>query len=450
MARRLYGAAINVFGARRWRIRLTLWLAAAAAGLVTVGFTLLSDLAQELFHRIWSQASWAPFVLTPAVGMFIVWATTHWLPGTQGSGIPQVIAAARLATHGAVSPRLVSLRVAFGKIGLVACGLFGGFSIGREGPSVQVAASIVDSARRFLPHRHVRAISRADLILAGGAAGVAAAFNTPLAGVMFAIEELGRRHGEGGGSGILIMTVILAGLVAIGLQGNYTYFGHLDVAAVARGIALPVIVCGLGCGALGALFSRLLLAPSRYPHWLPWRVRAARPVAFAGACGLLVAAIGAATGGYSFGSGYAVTASAIAGQSTLEWWAPVAKFAATVVSYFSGIPGGIFAPSLAIGAACGFDLAPLMAGFANTHQVVALCMAAFLAAATQAPITAAIIVMEMVDGHGMVLSLMAVALIAKAVSEFFGPELYQQMALGFAATAAHETAVKPQPAAAKS
>jgi H+/Cl- antiporter ClcA len=427
-----------MFGVLRWRIRLTLWLAAAVAGLVTVGFTLLSDLAQEVFRHWYGAYPWAPFLLTPALGMLIVWATKSWLPGTQGSGIPQVIAAARLSTRSAVSVRLVSLRIAFGKIGLVATGLLGGFSIGREGPSVQVAASILDSARRFLPQRHARAISRADLILAGGAAGVAAAFNTPLAGIMFAIEELGRRHGEERTSGILVMTVVLAGLVAIGLQGNYTYFGHLDVAGVTRGIVLPVIVCGLACGALGSLFSRLLLIPLRHPHWRLWRFRAAHPVVFAGLCGLLIATIGWASDGYSFGSGYAPTASAIAGQSVLDPSAPVAKFAATVVSYFSGIPGGIFAPSLAIGAACGFDLAPFMAGFANTHQIVALCMASFLAAATQAPITAAIIVMEMVDGHGMVLSLMAVALIAKAVSAFFGPELYQQMALGFVESAAPE------------
>jgi H+/Cl- antiporter ClcA len=386
-------------------------------------------------------------VLTPAIGMGVVWATKTWLPGTQGSGIPQVIAAARLASHGPVSGRLVSLRIAFGKIGLVAAGLLGGFSIGREGPSVQVAASVLDGARRFLPTRHARTISRADLILAGGAAGVAAAFNTPLAGVMFAIEELGRRHGEAKTSGVLLMTVVLAGLVAIGLQGNYTYFGHLDVAGVTRAIALPVIVCGLACGALGGLFSQLLLAPLRHPHWRLWRLRAAHPVLFAGACGLAIAAIGWASGGYSFGSGYAVTASAIAGQSTLDATAPLAKFAATVISYFSGIPGGIFAPSLAIGAACGFDLAPFMAGFANTHQIVALCMTSFLAAATQAPITAAIIVMEMVDGHGMVLSLMAVALIAKAVSAFMGPELYQQMALGFMGSAAPEATTKTRAAA---
>ena len=415
----------------RWRTRITLWLAAGAAGLFIVAFAKLTDIAQEQFRHWHAGYAWLPFVLTPAMGMLIVWATKTWLPGTQGSGIPQVIAAARLASRSETTSRLVSLRIAFGKIWMVVLGLLGGFSIGREGPSVQVAASVVHSAYRYLPHHFVRDISQADLILAGGAAGVAAAFNTPLAGIMFAIEELGRRHEEAKVTGILLITVILSGLVAIGFQGNYTYFGHLDVGNVARSIVLPVLVCGLSCGLFGGIFSRLLLMPHQYPQCKLWRFRTARPVLFAGLCGLIVAMIGWLSGGYSFGSGYAMTASAITGHITLDWQAPFAKFAATAVSYFSGIPGGIFAPALAIGAAVGFDVAPWVDGFANQHQVVALCMAAFLAAVTQAPITAAIIVMEMVDGHGMVLSLMAVALIAKVVSSSLGPELYQQLALGF-------------------
>lgn len=429
--RRVVGPLETMFAGPRWRTRGILWLAAAAAGLVVVALAMLSDLALELFRHLHAGRPWVPFVLLPMTGMLIVFATKNWFPGTQGSGIPQVIAAARLATAGAPTGTLVSLRIAAGKVGLVVLGLFGGYSIGREGPSVQVAASVVDSARRFLPHHHARAIKPADLILAGGAAGVAAAFNTPLAGIMFAIEELGRRHEEATTGGILLVTVILSGLVAIGFQGNYVYFGHLDVGNVARGIVVPVVVCGVSCGILGGVFSRLLLMPQRHAHWWLWRVRAARPVAFAGLCGLIVATIGWASDGYTFGSGYAATASAIAGQSTLDWSAPFSKFAATVISYFSGIPGGIFAPALAIGAAAGFDLAPWMAAFANQHQVVALCMTAFLAAVTQAPITAAIIVMEMVDGHGMVLSLMGVALVAKVVSALFGPELYQHLALGF-------------------
>ena len=99
------------------------------------------------------------------------------------------------------------------------------------------------------------------------------------------------------------------------------------------------------------------------------------------------------------------------------------------MTYFSGIPGGIFAPSLAVGAAVGANVADFF-GLA-TQPIIALCMVGFLAAVTQSPITSAIIVMEMIDSHGMVISLMAVALIAKAVSARMGPELYQQLARGF-------------------
>ena len=431
MKRRFYWSLARTFGGLRWRTRLTVWAAAALAGLIVVLFARVSELALLAFRQIRGDQAWVPFVLTPCVAMLIVWMTTRWIQGAQGSGIPQVIAAARLARGGKATGRLVSLRIAFGKVAMVALGLLGGFSIGREGPSVQVAASVLDSAHRYLPQSHSRAVRRSDLILAGGAAGVAAAFNTPLAGIMFAIEELGRRHGEANASGILLITVIFSGLVAVGFEGNYTYFGHLNVGSVARGILLPVLAIAIICGILGGLFSRLLLMPLRHRNWGIWRYRRQHPVVFAGACGVVVAAIGWLSGGYSFGSGYVATANAISGQTTLHWSAPFAKFAATVVSYFSGIPGGIFAPALAIGAAVGFDIAPLTASFANEHQVVALCMAAFLAAVTQAPITAAIIVMEMIDGHGMVLSLMGVSLLAKVISGMFGPELYQQMARGF-------------------
>jgi H+/Cl- antiporter ClcA len=154
-------------------------------------------------------------------------------------------------------------------------------------------------------------------------------------------------------------------------------------------------------------------------------------VLFAGACGLAVALIGWASGGVSFGSGYSITSQAIDGTISLPWYAVLARFAATVLSYFSGIPGGIFAPSLAVGAAIGMDLSALFDFGMSMHPLVAICMAGFLAAVTQSPITSTIIVMEMVDGHAMVISLMATALLAKAISERIGPELYQQLALDF-------------------
>lgn len=421
----------------RWRTRVTLWGAAAAAGLAVVGFAKLADLSLSLFFAATAHRDWLALLLAPGIGMLTVGLTRRYCPGVQGSGIPQVIAATRLAARSHAVGHLVSLRIAVGKMGLGALALAGGFSAGREGPSVQVAASIMHSAHRLIPHS--RAIRASDLILAGGAAGVAAAFNTPLAGLVFAIEELGKRL-EARTSGIVVSTIIVSGLVSIALLGNYNYFGHMRVGDVHWRIVIPVIFYGLGCGLAGGCFSRMLLWPQRHPQFIVWRWRAAHPVLFAGICGLAVAVLGWAGGGYSFGSGYAITAKLTSGAAALPWHAPITRFLATVISYFSGIPGGIFAPALAVGAAIGATSGPLIAAtYAPMHgiggenaQIIALCMAGFLAAVTQSPITSAIIVMEMIDGHGMVISLMAAALIAKAVSTRFSRELYQQLALGFA------------------
>ncbi|HRI92711.1 MAG TPA: chloride channel protein [Accumulibacter sp.] len=426
----------------RWRTRLTLWGAAACAGLAVVAFTRLADVALRTFFDLYNYHPglpfpWMPFVTAPVAGMAAVWLTRRFFPGGQGSGIPQVIAATHLAARGESVSGLVSLRIALGKIVVGSMALLGGFSAGREGPSVQVAASILHFAHRFLPHS--RAISPADLILAGGAAGIAAAFNTPLAGIVFAVEELGKRL-EAKTTGILVGTIILSGLVAIAIEGNYYHFGRMKIAQFDE-IVGPVVFYGMACGLLGGVFSRLLLWPQQHPNFVLWRWRTARPVLFAGGCGLVIALVGWLGGGLSFGSGYSVTSSLISSDAlSAPWHAPVTRFVATVVTYFSGIPGGIFAPCLAVGAALGASTSGILGFGADAVPITALCMAAFLAAVTQSPITAAIIVMEMIDGHEMVISLMAVTLIAKAVSGRVSPELYQQLALGFVAQQRAQTA----------
>lgn len=424
----------------RWRTRVTLWAAATIAGLLVVMFARLADMALAQFAQQTADRPWLPFVYTPLVGMLVVWLTTRFFVGAQGSGIPQVIAATRLVHQGKSIDKLVSLRIAFGKICLGTLALTGGFSAGREGPSVQVAASIMHFFHRFLPNARIVRVE--DLILAGGAAGIAAAFNTPLAGIAFAVEELGRKL-ETRTSGVLLSTIILSGMVAIALQGNYNYFGHFDVQGVSLDIVAPALAIGIGCGLLGGLFSRMLLWPQRHRRFVLWEWRSAHPVLFAGICGLIVAILGWISGGMSFGSGYGITSQVIAADVGLPWHAPITRFLATVVTYFSGIPGGIFAPSLAVGAAVGSNVADLF--HLAAQPIIALCMVGFLAAVTQSPITSAIIVMEMIDSHGLVISLMAVALIAKAVSSRMGPELYQQLAKGFL-QAAETNAAPPRKA----
>ena len=425
------------FASIRWRTRVSLWIAATIAGLLVVAFARLADMALAQFAQQTAERAWLPLVYTPMIGMLVVWLTTRFFVGAQGSGIPQVIAATRLARQGKPINRLVSLRIAFAKISLGTLALTGGFSAGREGPSVQVAASIMQFFHRFLPN--ARIVRSEDLILAGGAAGIAAAFNTPLAGIAFAVEELGRKL-ETRTSGVLLSTIILSGMVAIALQGNYNYFGHFGIQDINLDIVVPALVIGIGCGLLGGLFSRMLLWPQRHPHFIIWQRRRLHPVWFAGICGLVVAILGWLSGGMSFGSGYGITSQVIASDVVLPWHAPITRFLATVVTYFSGIPGGIFAPSLAVGAAVGANTAELF--HLAAQPTIALCMVGFLAAVTQSPITSAIIVMEMINSHSMVISLMAVALIAKAVSSRMGPELYQQLARGFLESA--EPATKPK------
>jgi H+/Cl- antiporter ClcA len=430
---------------RAWAGRVVVWLAAIAVGLAVVAFAELCDRAYQLFMTLHQRWFWLPLVLTPCVGITCVWLTRRYFAGAEGGGIPQVIAAGADRVTDADAPRFVSLRIAIGKFGLVLAALAGGFSVGREGPSVQIGACLMHACRRLLPRGF--AMDARHLLVAGGAAGMAAAFNTPLAGIVFAIEQLARRF-EQGTNGVLIAAIVWAGLVSLALLGNYTYFGRLYVGDITLAIVPVLLVAGVVCGLAGGLFARLVLSGTERVPWLArWRSR--HPLVFAGACGLAVAALGLATAGATFGGGYETTRDMLAGSVTTPWYYSIGRFAATLLSTLSGLPGGIFAPSLAVGPGIGADLAPLAPVAISAAAVTALCMAAYLAAVTHAPLTSFVVVMEMVDGHAMVLSLMAVAMIASLVSRLVSPPLYETLAERMLATLpvadATAQAKEPQP-----
>jgi H+/Cl- antiporter ClcA len=408
-----------------WRGRLVVWIAAATAGLVIVLFAKATELAIAFFFSLQNANWWIPLILTPVAGVVIVWVTNRWFSGAGGSGIPQTIAALHKEGYDGQYPTLVSLKLAFGKLTLGVATLAAGFSAGREGPSVQVGASIMHAFRRFLPVGF--SVHPKHLILAGGAAGISAAFNTPLAGVIFAIEELGRRF-EQKTNGVVITAIVLSGLVSISLQGNYTYFGNISVGVVDRKIIAPVIVCAIVCGILGGIFSRTLIESSKPLKGFIGNLRSIHPLWWTGFCGLMVALLGVISGGAAHGSGYAFTKDMIDGGNAEAWqYAPI-KYLATIFTYLSGVPGGIFAPSLSIGAGIGNDLLPLFGNQYAATAICTLCMAGFLSAVTQAPLTSFIIVMEMIDGHEMVISLMAVSMIAAIVARLFSQPLYATLA----------------------
>jgi H+/Cl- antiporter ClcA len=415
---------------RLWLARAVVVTAAVAAGLTVVGFTWLAEAASGRFAALRAWAWWAPLLASPACAAAMVWCTRRYAPGAAGSGIPQVMAALEKETGDEHRGLFVSLRLSVAKIVLTSGGLLGGLSLGREGPSVQIAAGIMLQARRFMrpggPSGGLP-VGIHGLLVAGGAAGIAAAFNTPLGGVMFAIEELARSP-ERRSSGLIIAAIVLAGLVAVSAHGNGAYFGVIHAPTPGLALLLPGLMLAVLAGIAGGLFSRLLIASlSGESHDVFNRLRARRPVLFAAGCGLAVAVIGLLTSGATFGSGYGSTRVMVEGAGAMPAAYALFKFLATWLTTWSGVPAGIFAPSLAIGAAIGNDVALLLYGV-QMPALIALGMVGFLAAATQAPLTAFIIVMEMVDGHAMVLSLMACALVAYAVARAISPPLYPTLA----------------------
>lgn len=423
--------------------RLLFWLFAIAVGLAAVLFANLTESLAHLFMRNAKQYPWLPFVLTPTAGVAILWITRSYFQGAEGSGIPQVVAELNRPRGIAWRP-LVSLRIACGKVFLGVAAIGAGFSLGREGPTVQVGASLMAAAGRYLPT--TLRIGHHHLLVAGGAAGLAAAFNTPLAGIVFAIEELSRNI-ESKMSGLVITAIVLAGVVAQMWMGNASYFGKVVLSGETTELARTIALCAVVTGLSGGLFSRMLLISV-----LGWNGRLAnfrrrRPYHFAALCGLLVAAIGWASGGLTWCSGYTETRILLEG-GTQPWYFGPAKFVATLLAYLSGLPGGIFAPSLSIGAGIGQDLVGLLAGQADQPTVIVLCMVGFLAAATQAPLTAFIIVMEMVNGYSGVFGLMATALISSAVSRMVSRPLYATLGQHMIAQQTAQNAAVERPVAA--
>jgi H+/Cl- antiporter ClcA len=414
-------------GMARWRRRATFVLGGIAVGAAAVVLAVLADRAQIEFARLLAHWRYAALIVTPLGFALSVFLTNRFFQNSQGSGIPQAIAARTLSDQ-AARGRLVSIRIAVGKVLLTLLGLVCGASVGREGPTVQIGASIMFGIGRMSPRR------QPGLILAGAAAGVAAAFNTPLAGIVFAIEEMSRAF-ESRTSGLVIAAVIAAGLTSLALVGNYAYFGSTTI-ILRNGLDwLAVPVCGIAGGLAGGLFSRIVITVARGVPGALGRGIKANPIPFALVCGFAVALCGLASGDTIYGTGYAQVKAALEGGAPLRPDFGFFKFFATTLSTISGIPGGIFSPSLAVGAGIGADVAYLFPS-APVEPIILLGMVAYFAGVVQAPITAFVIVTEMTDNHAMVIPLMAAAFIGYATSRWISPEgIYHALSKGFLAQA---------------
>ncbi len=404
-----------------WRKRAAIFGGAVAIGLVAIGFARLADAASGLFGSMATSIWWLPLILTPLIFTVIAWTTRRLAPAAGGSGIPQIIAAKvepEAATNG-----LASARTSIVKIILTAAALLGGASVGREGPTVQVGATVMAYA-----HRLMRVPVTASVLVAGAAAGVAAAFNTPLAGVAFAIEELAAAYEQR--MTLLVMTaVLIAGMISLGVAGDYVYFGIVGQTLSLRSTLYLAPIAGVTGGVAGACFSRAMLWLSRGGVA---RLSGGRPILAAGVCGMIVAAIGVSTG-LTWGTGYEAARGMISGAHSPLWFGP-AKFIATLATAAAGLPGGIFAPSLATGAGLGNALHALFPS-QPIGAVVLLGMVAYFAGVVRAPLTSVIIISEATGSRGLMMPLLATALIAEFAASLVSRErLYHGLAANYLPT----------------
>ena len=360
-----------------------------------------------------------PLVMMPLGFALFVYLVRRFFRGAEGSGIGQVVAAVN-DTDPAPKKNMISIRIAFGKAILLMAGYLVGGSIGREGPAVQIGASIMHAF--YGDKKGLSVERRHNLATAGGAAGLAVAFNTPLAGIVFGIEQFCRGKAFSDKTR-MAFTVFVATLAAVLIVGNQAYFGNVDVHFAGLSDLPTIIICGIVGGAIGAMFSRMMMRMSLNPPRFITRIHR-RPVIFAAACGLVVALLGLLTDFQVFGSGYEQTMATVhADGSSFVWFYGPIKFIATFICGISGIPAGMFAPAISIGAGLGDTISYFFPSLAPHGTIIVLMMASYLTGVLRTPVTALVITMEMTAGFHLLLPILATVLIANAVSKLLCNQL---------------------------
>ncbi len=383
-------------------------LVGAACGLLAVTFH-GAILAVERALISPAQAARGPwwFVLTllcPTLGGLLAGlALTYAFPAARGSGIPQV------KTAYAVQTERIRLRDGAAKFGITAFQLGAGAALGREGPTVHMCAALSCAVGRWfaLSPRSVR-----RLLPVGAAAGVAAAFNAPIAAVTFTVEEIVEGLDQTVLSGVVVAAA-LAAVIEHTLLGSHPIFTLNHPVSLQHASALPsYALLGVLAGFTSLAFNRLLLGlrgAFRRHRGLPDWAKPAVGGLVTGACaagGLALVHSGGVAGG-----GYLQLGEALNGSLPLLTLLVLGllKFAATLFSYASGGAGGIFAPSLFIGAMLGGSLGwleHLLLGHQQMGQFALVGMGAVFAGVVRAPITSVLIIFEMTGGYGLVLPLM--------------------------------------------
>ena len=391
------------------------WIASVITGLIAVIYARLFLYAENLTALIFHWHAWALFVLTPVCFVTAWWIVNRFAPYARGSGIPQVAAAIEITsprTDGMVN-KLLSVKVIIVKMLSSLVMAIGGGAIGREGPTIQIAASVFRKVNQVLPVWWPK-VAKRNMIITGAAAGLAAAFNTPLGGIVFAIEELTKTHFSFFKTAIF-SSVIIAGLTAQGILGPYLYLGYPQIGKLSPFIFLSVILVSILTGLCGSGISKAILALMRWKSKLKFRNR---NIIYVAGCAVIMAALAYFVDFGVLGSGKDIMQRTLfTADKYSTWYSPLLRMFGTMLSFSTGVAGGIFAPALGAGASIG----SLVSGWfhlseTNTNMLILAGMVGFLTGVTRSPFTSAILVLEMTDRNNVIFHLILAAMVASLAS----------------------------------
>ena len=398
---------------------VSLLLAGIASVIVITFFLEVSDYAQHSFKNLIGANPYLSFIITPIVFVGIVYVAKYYCHYVQGSGIPQLIAATD-SRNKSIREQLLSFRIALGKIGFIFLGMLGGAPIGIEGPSIHIGGSIFYGFNRFIKLNRKFLIHA--LIAIGGSAGLIVAFNAPIAGFLFAYEEIGRKLKKQA----LILIAIMSGIVylfAIMYRGDANYLTNLSAYSLELTLVWQLLPLAILAGVLGGLFSKstLFLINKFITH------SKVKVITIAVVLGFIVASFNYLSTGQIAGSGKDEVLLMLGGTGLgLDFVAM--KYFATLTSLASTIPGGLFMPSISIGAGIGSEVASFYTQI-DAQVIIIMAMIAYLSAVIRAPLTSVFVILEMTTTLHLLIPGLMIAFIANWISkQIFAQPIYEALA----------------------
>jgi H+/Cl- antiporter ClcA len=400
---------------------LPFWIAGSITALVATVYAKVFLICEDYSLMIYKNSGYWFLVISPLFFVISWYLVDRLSPFANGSGIPQLMAAVEL-NHNKKNSTIVnflSFRIMLVKFLSSLAGVLGGGAIGREGPTLQIAGSIfyiIDQKWKLSDSR-----SRNGFILAGAASGLASAFNTPLGGIVYVVEELAKSHLSGFRTGVL-HAVIFAGLISQLIMGPYLYFGFPKLMEFRYATIYKFIFLALLCALVTVMFSqalkKIVILRTQLNTFFKKFVAAALT-------GLIFAGFIVWLSPNAMGPGKNLLNDLLFNGTQASFMDMSSRFFGTLLTYSNGGAGGIFAPTLSLGGSAASYFANLF-GFDLGALSILVGMTAALAALTHSPLTSFILILEMTDRYSSIFPLMIAALVGHGVSKAISKQSFYE------------------------